>query len=53
MPGEVLGVMRRLATMGMTMVVVTHELGFAREIGDHNIFMEDGLVVGNGGTRIF
>ncbi len=51
--GEVLGVMRRLATMGMTMVVVTHELGFAREIGDHNIFMEDGLVVETGGRGFF
>jgi len=49
----VLGVMRRLATMGMTMVVVTHELGFAREVGDHNVFMEDGLIVETGGRGFF
>ena len=41
--GEVLGVMRKVAESGMTMVVVTHELGFAREVGDLNVFMEDGV----------
>jgi ABC-type polar amino acid transport system ATPase subunit len=51
--GEVLAVMRRLADGGMTMVVVTHELGFAREVGDHNVFMEDGLVVETGSKSFF
>jgi ABC-type polar amino acid transport system ATPase subunit len=46
--GEVLAVMRRLAEAGMTMVIVTHELNFAREIGDFNVFMDDGLVVESG-----
>jgi ABC-type polar amino acid transport system ATPase subunit len=46
--GEVLGVMRKLAESGMTMVIVTHELSFAREIGDFNVFMEDGRVVESG-----
>jgi polar amino acid transport system ATP-binding protein len=43
--GEVLGVMRSLASEGMTMVVVTHEMGFAREVGDSLVFMDAGLVV--------
>jgi polar amino acid transport system ATP-binding protein len=43
--GEVLDVMRNLATSGMTMVVVTHEMGFAREVGDLIAFMDDGVVV--------
>ena len=43
--GEVLDVMRRLALDGMTMVVVTHEMGFAREVGDSLVFMDDGVVV--------
>jgi ABC-type polar amino acid transport system ATPase subunit len=46
--GEVLGVMRELARSGMTMVIVTHELNFAREIGDFNVFMDEGLVVESG-----
>ena len=46
--GEVLAVMRRLAESGMTMVIVTHELNFAREIGDFNVFMDDGLIVESG-----
>jgi ABC-type polar amino acid transport system ATPase subunit len=46
--GEVLGVMRKLAESGMTMVIVTPELSFAREIGDFNVFMEDGRVVESG-----
>ena len=43
--GEVLGVMRDLATSGMTMIVVTHEMGFAREVGDALVFMDEGVVV--------
>jgi len=49
--GEVLLVMRDLAESGMTMVVVTHEIGFAREVGDQLIFMEDGCVVERGTPR--
>ena len=45
MVGEVLEVMKELAHEGMTMVVVTHEMGFAREVGDGVMFMDDGLVV--------
>ena len=51
--GEVLGVMRALALSGMTMVIVTHELSFAREIGDLNVFMEDGAVVDSGDRGFF
>ncbi|MER6263916.1 amino acid ABC transporter ATP-binding protein [Streptomyces sp900105245] len=43
--GDVLDVMRRLAAEGMTMVVVTHEIGFAREVGDTAVFMDQGVVV--------
>ena len=43
--GEVLEVMKQLAKEGMTMVVVTHEMGFAREVGDRVIFMDGGYVV--------
>ncbi len=46
--GEVLAVMRELAETGMTMVIVTHELNFAREIGDFNVFMDQGVVVESG-----
>jgi polar amino acid transport system ATP-binding protein len=49
--GEVLDAMRRLAHEGMTMVVVTHEIGFAREVGDTAVFMDDGLVVETGKPR--
>jgi polar amino acid transport system ATP-binding protein len=49
--GDVLAVMRELATSGMTMVVVTHEMGFAREVGDKLIFMDDGVVVETGPPR--
>jgi polar amino acid transport system ATP-binding protein len=45
MIGEVLQVMKQLAADGMTMVVVTHEMGFAREVADRVIFMSDGLIV--------
>jgi polar amino acid transport system ATP-binding protein len=46
--GEVLVVMRDLAQTGMTMLVVTHEMQFAREVGDHLIFMDDGTIVEQG-----
>ncbi|WP_052848446.1 amino acid ABC transporter ATP-binding protein [Streptomyces avicenniae] len=49
--GEVLDVMRGLAEEGMTMLVVTHEMGFAREVGDSLVFMDDGLVVETGPPR--
>jgi polar amino acid transport system ATP-binding protein len=49
--GEVLDVMRGLAADGMTMVVVTHEMGFAREVGDTLVFMDDGAVVESGSPR--
>lgn len=45
MVGEVLEVMKQLAKDGMTMIVVTHEMGFAREVGDRVIFMDDGYIV--------
>ena len=45
MVGEVLDVMKQLAREGMTMVVVTHEMGFAREVGDRVLFMADGKIV--------
>ncbi|WP_410515038.1 amino acid ABC transporter ATP-binding protein [Paenibacillus sp. BR2-3] len=48
MVGEVLAVMQDLAREGMTMVVVTHEMGFAREVGDRVLFMEQGIVVEEG-----
>jgi polar amino acid transport system ATP-binding protein len=46
--GEVLDVMKQLARDGMTMIVVTHEMGFAREVGDRVVFMDDGVVVEQG-----
>jgi polar amino acid transport system ATP-binding protein len=46
--GDVLGVMRQLADEGMTMMVVTHEMGFAREVGDRVVFMDGGVVVEQG-----
>jgi glutamine transport system ATP-binding protein len=46
--GEVLGVMKTLAEEGMTMMVVTHEMGFAREVADRVIFMDNGVVVEQG-----
>ena len=45
MIGEVLDVMKALAREGMTMVVVTHEMGFAREVADRVIFMDEGKIV--------
>lgn len=49
--GEVLDVMRDLARDGMTMIVVTHEMGFAREVGDSLVFMDDGVIVETGHPR--
>jgi polar amino acid transport system ATP-binding protein len=49
--GEVLDVMRRLARDGMTMIVVTHEMGFAREVGDTLVFMDAGVIVEAGKPR--
>ncbi len=49
--GEVLDVMRRLAADGMTMIVVTHEMGFAREVGDSLVFMDGGVIVESGKPR--
>ena len=51
--GEVLAVMRQLAREGMTMVVVTHEMGFARTVADQVVFMEDGVIVEQGDARSF
>lgn len=48
MVGEVLEVMKRLAAEGMTMVVVTHEMGFAKEVAHRVIFMDDGVIVEEG-----
>ncbi|MDO4269215.1 MAG: ATP-binding cassette domain-containing protein, partial [Eubacteriales bacterium] len=45
MVGEVLDVMKELAREGMTMIVVTHEMGFARDVADRIVFMDDGLIV--------
>jgi polar amino acid transport system ATP-binding protein len=50
--GEVLAVMRDLAASGMTMMVVTHELAFAREVGDDLVFMAEGVIVERGVPRI-
>ncbi len=49
--GEVLEVMRQLSRDGMTMIVVTHEVGFAREVADQVVFMDEGLVVERGPAR--
>ncbi|WNM24505.1 amino acid ABC transporter ATP-binding protein [Demequina capsici] len=51
--GEVLKTMRVVAESGMTMVVVTHEIGFAKEIGDVNVFMDQGRVVETGGREFY
>lgn len=48
MTSEVLAVMKQLASEGMTMVVVTHEMGFAREVADRVLFMHDGIIVEEG-----
>jgi polar amino acid transport system ATP-binding protein len=49
--GDVLDVMRSLAEDGMTMIVVTHEMGFAREVGDNLVFMDQGVIVESGPPR--
>lgn len=51
MVGEVLQIMRQLAEDGMTMVVVTHEMGFAREVGDRVVFMDGGYIVEEGNPK--
>ncbi|HCE12033.1 amino acid ABC transporter ATP-binding protein [Enterococcus sp.] len=48
MVGEVLGVMQRLAQQGMTMVIVTHEMGFAKEVADRVLFMDQGVIMEEG-----
>ncbi|GGH22279.1 amino acid ABC transporter ATP-binding protein [Paenibacillus segetis] len=48
MVGEVLDVMKKLAEKGMTMVIVTHEMGFAREVGDRILFMDQGVILEQG-----
>jgi len=49
--GDVLDVMRKLADEGMTMMVVTHEMGFAREVGDKLVFMDEGIILEEGDPR--
>ncbi|ASS66791.1 MULTISPECIES: amino acid ABC transporter ATP-binding protein [unclassified Paenibacillus] len=51
MVGEVLDVMKKLAQQGMTMIIVTHEMGFAREVADRLIFMDGGYIVEEGNPR--
>lgn len=51
MVGDVLAVMKDLASQGMTMVVVTHEMGFAREMGDRVVFMDGGYIVESGDPK--
>ena len=53
MINEVLDVMRELAASGMTMLVVTHEMGFAREVADRIIFMDEGAIVEEAAPDIF
>ena len=48
MVGEVLNVMKDLAKEGMTMIVVTHEMGFAKEVADRVLFMEEGIIYEDG-----
>jgi polar amino acid transport system ATP-binding protein len=49
--GEVLGVMKKLAEEGMTMIVVTHEMGFAREVANQLVFMDEGIIMERGNPR--
>jgi putative lysine transport system ATP-binding protein len=51
MVGEVLDVMRGLAETGMTMLVVTHEMAFARDVSSHVVFMKDGVICEEGGPQ--
>lgn len=53
MVGEVLDLMKELANDGMTMVVVTHEMGFAKEVASRVLFMDDGKVLEEGTPRIY
>ena len=53
MVGEVLNVMKDLASEGMTMVVVTHEMGFAKEVGDRIVFMDGGNILESGKPEEF
>ena len=53
MVGEVLEVMRELAEAGMTMIVVTHEMGFAREIANRVLFIDEGVVVEQNDPQTF
>ena len=53
MVGEVLDLMKELAEQGMTMVVVTHEMGFAREVGTRILFMDDGQIVEENTPQFF
>jgi polar amino acid transport system ATP-binding protein len=53
MVGEVLDVMKQLAREGMTMVVVTHEMGFAREVADRILFVDQGRIVEEGTPATF
>lgn len=48
MVGEVLEVMKQLAASGMTMIIVTHEMGFAQEVGDRIVFMDGGAIIEQG-----
>ncbi|HBR07816.1 MAG TPA: glutamine ABC transporter ATP-binding protein [Clostridiales bacterium] len=50
--GEILKVIRQLAEENMTMVIVTHEMAFARDVSDHIVFMDDGVIVEEGGPEI-
>jgi len=50
--GEVLSAMRALAEAGMTMIIVTHEMAFARDVSDHVVFMDDGLIVEQGAPEV-
>ena len=52
MVGEVLDVMRSLAEEGMTMVIVTHEMGFAREVGDRILFLDGGHILEEGAPQV-
>src|SRR5699024_11639220 len=49
--GEVLGVMKDLADEGMTMIVVTHEMGFAREVADRVVYMDKGVIIEDGSRQ--
>lgn len=53
MVGEVLNVMKELAAQGMTMIVVTHEMGFAREVSDRVIFIDEGIIMEEGNPKDF